>query len=357
VKSGDRVATDETDRYRPAMPADATVLVTGGSGFLGSWCVAGLLGRGYRVRTTVRGGRLEAGLAAQLAARGGQLEVVDADLTADDGWPVAARGCAYVLHVASPCPPAQPADPDELIVPARDGTLRVLAAALDAGVERVVLTSSGVAIRYARTADGSPEHPYSEVDWTDPQDLTQTPYTRSKVIAERAAWDFARERGATGRLTVIVPTAIIGPMLGTRRSYSHQIIERLLGGMPGIPRFGFCFVDVRDIAALHVRAMTEPRAAGERFVAAGPLRWNGEIADILRRGLAPDDAALVCGVDLPDDTVRALAQDDPGLASVISELGREVHYRTAKARDVLGWDPRPIEESVVESARSLLAAG
>jgi dihydroflavonol-4-reductase len=332
------------------------VLVTGGSGFLGGWCIAELLSRGFAVRTTVRGGVLEPALARRFASMGvAAPEVVDADLTADAGWAEAMRDCTHVLHVASPCPPEQPREPDELIVPARDGTRRVLNAAFDAGVERVVVTSSGVAIRYARTADGSADRPYTEADWTDPDDVTQTPYTRSKVIAECAAWQLAGERNATERLTVIVPTAIIGPMLGTRHSYSHQIIERLLGGMPGIPRFAFCFVDVRDIAALHVTAMTEPGAAGQRFIAAGELRWNGQIADILRRGLDPASAALVCGVDLPDDTVRALAADDPGLATILSELGREVHYSTAKARTLLGWSPRPIEDSVLESAHSLLA--
>jgi dihydroflavonol-4-reductase len=339
-----------------AASTQGTVLVTGGSGFLGGWCVAELLSRGYRVRTTARGGVLEPALHRRFASLGaGEVEVVDADLVSDAGWDDAVRGCTHVLHVASPCPPEQPKDADELIVPARDGTVRVLDAALDAGVERVVLTSSGVAVRYATTADGSAQHPYTEADWTDPDDTRQTPYTRSKAIAERAAWELVRSRGTPERLTVIVPTAIIGPMLGSRRSYSHQIIERLLGGMPGIPRFGFCFVDVRDIAALHVTAMTEPRAAGERFIAAGGLRWNGQIADILRSGLDPAGAALVCGVELSDDTVRALARDDPGMASILSELGREVHYSSAKAAAVLGWAPRPIEESVLDSARSLLA--
>ncbi|HJQ42584.1 MAG TPA: NAD-dependent epimerase/dehydratase family protein, partial [Jatrophihabitantaceae bacterium] len=326
----------------------------GASGFLGSWCVAELLARGYRVRAVVRGGVMEPMLRGRLHAADGSLIVVDADLNADSAWAAVLDGCTHVLHVASPCPPEQPADPDELIVPARDGTLRVLAAALDAGVQRVVVTSSGVAVRYATTADGSVARPYTEQDWTDPDDSTQTPYTRSKVLAERAAWDFVREREAVQLLTVLVPSAIIGPMLSTRVSYSHQVLERILGGMPGLPRFGFCYTDVRDVAAAHVTALETAEAAGERFVIAGELRWMGEIADILRRGLDPESAALVCGVELSDETVRGLARDDPGLASVITELGRAVHYRTDKARDVLGWSPRPIEQTVLDSARSLL---
>jgi dihydroflavonol-4-reductase len=345
------------DGARAREAGDGIVLVTGGSGFLGGWCIVELLNRGYRVRTTVRGGALEPDVLARLAGIPGavQPEVVDVDLRSDAGWDAAMRGCTHVLHVASPCPPQQPVDPDELIVPARDGAVRVLRAALDAGVSRVVLTSSGVAIRYATTADGSLAHPYDEHDWTDPDDVSQTPYTRSKAAAERAAWEFVRTQQAPQLLTVIVPTAIIGPLLGSRRSYSHEIVDRLLGGMPGIPRFGFCFVDVRDVAAAHVIAMTEPRAAGQRLITAGAFRWNGEIAEILRGGLEPADAARVCGVELSDDTVRELAKTDPGLDALISELGREVRYSTARAHDILDWEPRPIEHTVIESARSLIA--
>src|SRR5258705_2703280 len=228
---------------------NGAVLVTGGTGFLGGWCVASLLQRGYEVRTTVRDrGREQAvrdAVAAAGAADGSRLSVHAADLTSDAGWADAVAGCRYVLHVASPFPPVQPKDPDELIVPARDGALRVLRAALDAGVERVAMTSSIAAIRSDR--ESSAAAPYTEADWTDGADTSHTPYVRSKAIAERAAWDCVRSAGAEDRLTTINPGAIIGPALNDDRSYSLQAIERLLGGMPAVPQLGFSFVDVRDV--------------------------------------------------------------------------------------------------------------
>src|SRR4051794_6858210 len=192
-----------------------TVLVTGGTGFLGGWCIALLLERGYDVRTTVRDIAREQAVRDAVAAAGvgagERLSVVAADLTSDDGWADAVAGCRYVLHVASPFPPSQPKDPDELIVPARDGALRVLRAALDGGVERVVLTSSVAAIRGGR--DSTPDAPFTEQDWTDPEDEARTPYVRSKTIAERAAWDLVRDAGEEQRLAVVNPGAIIGPVL------------------------------------------------------------------------------------------------------------------------------------------------
>src|SRR3954469_23526969 len=234
-----------------------TVLVTGGTGFLGGWCVASLLQRGHEVRTTVRdvarAGAVREAVGAAGAHADGRLEVVAADLTSDDGWPEALAGCRYVLHVASPFPPVQPKDPDELIVPARDGALRVLRAALDAGVERIAMTSSIAAVRSERASTEA--EPFTEADWTDGNDTSRTPYVRSKTLAEQAAWQLVREAGAEDRLAVVNPGAIIGPPLGTDRSTSLQAIQRLLDGMPAMPRLGFTFVDVRDVADLHLRAM------------------------------------------------------------------------------------------------------
>ncbi len=332
-----------------------TVLVTGGSGFLGGWCVVELLRRGYRVRTTVRTLSREAEVRAAVASEvdpGDSLSVLEADLKGDKGWDEAVQGCDYVLHVASPFPPTQPKDPDELIVPAREGTLRVLKASLDAGVERVVVTSSVAAV----TGSGKPVHgrPLDEQDWSDPGNLKMTPYARSKTIAERAAWDFVRERGAIEKLATVNPGAIVGPVLSDDRSFSLQAIERLLRGMPGVPRIGFSFVDVRDVADLEIRAMTDPKAGGERLVAVERFMWMSEVAAVLRDRLG-DDAAKVPTRGVPDLLVRTMAIFDPGVRSILGQLGRKTELSSKKAREHLGWSPRPLEDTIAECARSLSA--
>jgi nucleoside-diphosphate-sugar epimerase len=333
-----------------------TVLVTGGSGYLGSWCAIELLRRGYRVRTTVRDLAREAEVRAAIGSEvdpGDRLTVLAADLLADDGWPEAVQGCEYVLHVASPFPPKQPDDPDDLIVPARDGTLRVLGAALDAGVERIVVTSSVAAV----TGSGKPVHgrPLDERDWSDPENMAMTPYAGSKTIAELAAWDFMAERDATAKLATVNPGAIIGPVLSEDRSYSLQSIERLLGGIPGVPRIGFSFVDVRDVADLEIRAMTDPAAGGERFVAVQEFMWMADIAAVLRERLG-EDAAKVPTRRIPDLLVRVMARFDPGLRSIVGQLGRKTSLSSEKAKTRLGWSPRPLEDTIAECARSMTNA-
>jgi nucleoside-diphosphate-sugar epimerase len=335
-----------------------TVLVTGGTGFLGGWCCVELLRRGYTVRTTVRDLRRADDVRAALATAGvdgnERLSIATADLSADNGWADAVAGCDYVLHVASPFPPAQPKDPDELIVPARDGALRVLRASLDAGVRRVVLTSSVAAVRHGRPASAAA--PYSEADWTDPHDLRRTPYVRSKTIAERAAWDHVRAEGAEDRLATVNPGAIIGPVLSDDRSYSLQAIERLLNGMPAAPRLGFTFVDVRDVADLHIRAMTDPIAGGERFLAVDRFLWLKDVAQILRERLGPAAAKAPKRV-APDLLIRAMALFDPSVRSIVGDLGKSAAYTAEKAKTSLGWAPRPIEDSIAETAQSLIERG
>jgi len=330
-----------------------TVLVTGGSGYLGGWCVVELLRRGYRVRTTVRNLAREKEVRASIAPQvdpGDRLMVVAADLLDDAGWAEAVSGCDYVLHVASPFPPEQPKDPDELIVPARDGTLRVLKASLDAGVERVVVTSSVAAI----SGSGKPVHgrPLDEQDWSDPDNPKLTPYACSKTVAERAAWDFMRERGASEKLATVNPGAIIGPVLNEDRSFSLQAIERLLGGMPGLPRIGFSFVDVRDVADLEIRAMTAPEAGGERFVAVTTFQWMADIAAVLRDRMG-EAAAKVPTRSIPNFVVRGMGIFDPSVRSIVAQLGRKTEASSEKARISLGWSPRPIDETIVECAQSL----
>jgi dihydroflavonol-4-reductase len=333
-----------------------TVLVTGGSGFLGGWCVIELLRRGYSVRTTVRSLSKEAQVRAAVGSEvdpGDRLSLLAADLTRDEGWADAVRGCDYVLHVASPFPPKQPKDPDELIVPAREGTLRVLRAGLDAGVKRVVVTSSVAAIRLP---DGSEPRPLDERDWTDPDSPGLTPYLRSKTIAERAAWDLVRDRGEQDRLAVVNPGAILGPVLNDDLSYSLQAVQRLLEGVPGAPKLGFSVVDVRDVADLEIRAMTTPEAGGERFIATTQFLWMAEIGAVLRERLG-ERASKVPTRTLPNVLVRGMALFDPGIRSVVGGLGKRTELSSEKARTSLGWTPRPVEDTIAETGDSLIRHG
>jgi dihydroflavonol-4-reductase len=345
------------DRIRRMTEPGGRVLVTGGTGFLGGWCVAELVRRGYEVRSTVRNlaraDDVRASLSSAGVDAGDGLTFAAADLGADDGWAQAVAGCDYVLHVASPFPPAQPKDPEELIVPARDGALRVLRASLDAGVRRVVMTSSVAAVRHGRMPSAEP---YSEADWTDPGDIRRTPYVRSKTIAERAAWDLVRAQDAESRLAVVNPGAIIGPVLSDDRSFSLQVIERLLNGMPAMPRLGFVLVDVRDVADLHIRAMTAPAAGGERFLAVDRFLWMKDVAHILRERLGADARRVPTRV-APDLLIRAMGLFDPSVRTIVSDLGESPTYTAEKAKAMLGWEPRPTADSIVDTAQSLLEHG
>lgn len=332
--------------------------MTGGSGYLGGWCIAALLERGYAVRTTIRDLAREAHVRSQVEAAGvdagERLTVLEADLLADRGWVEAVAGCDYVLHTASPFPPAQPKDPDELIVPARDGALRVIRAALGAGVERIVMTSSVAAVHGNQPPlDGDV---FTERDWTDGDDAGLLPYTRSKAIAEREAWKLVADEGVEERLAAVNPGAIIGPALSDDVSFSLQVVERLLGGMPALPRIGFCFVDVRDVADLHVRAMEQDAAAGKRFIAADRWMWMADIARVLQDRLG-ERARKVTTRVAPDFLIRVLGRFDPSVGTVVPALGESYEASSARARRELGWSPRPLEDSIAETAESLIAHG
>lgn len=340
---------------------EETVLVTGGSGYIGSWCVIGLLQQGYTVRTTVRS------LGREPAVRAAIGTVVDpqdrlsfhaADLTADAGWDAAVAGCDYLLHVASPIAIAEPRNADDLIVPARDGTRRAVGAGLKAGVKRIVLTSS-VAAASPRT--GARESASDETVWTDLDDPKVSAYSRSKTLAERTAWDLvgAASGATTGTTTMatVNPSVVLGPILSRDFSDSVQVVQRLLSGkVPGLPRLGFSFVDVRDVADLHIRAMTAPEAAGQRFIAAGDFAWMEEVAAILKAGLG-EAAGKVPTRKVPDLVLRLVALFDKQVAGVAPRLGEKRTFVSAKAQRVLGWRPRPLEETVLDCARSLVAAG
>ncbi len=264
------------------------VVVTGGSGYIAGYCIAQLLSDGWRVRTTVRNlARAEdvRGTIGKIAANAGAIEFMAADLNSDAGWANAVAGADYVLHVASPVPIVDPKSDDELVRPARDGALRVLKASRDAGVKRVVMTSSIAAIAYGR---GERAEPFSEVDWTDETNRIDTsPYDRAKTIAERAAWAWHKAEGGALELVTVNPALVLGPVLGSDFSASLEAIKKLLdGSVPGLPRFGFSPVDVRDIAQLHLLAMTVPAAAGQRFIGSTDFYWMKDMAKILKEGLA-----------------------------------------------------------------------
>jgi len=336
-----------------------TVLVTGGSGFIGTHCIIQLLAAGYEVRTTIRNLKREGDVRAMLkvggAEPGNRLSFFAADLASDAGWREAVAGCDFVLHVASPLPPSVPKHEDELIVPAREGTLRVLRASRDAGVKRVVLTSSFAAIGYGHKVR---ETAFTEADWTDPNGDDVAPYTKSKALAERAAWDFLAHEGGAMELSVVNPVAVFGPVLGPDYSASILLVQKMMdGAMPGTPQLYFGAVDVRDVADLHLRGMTNPTASGERFLAvAGDFLTMLDIAKILKARLGAS-AKRVPSRELPNWMVRLAALRDPTIKLILPELGKRKNATNGKARRLLGWSPRSNEESLVATAESLVRFG
>ena len=350
----------------------STVLVTGGSGFIASHAILQLLIAGYKVRTTVRSLSRESDVRAMLrnggAEPGDQLSFGAAELMSDAGWPAAVSGCEYVLHIASPFPSQVPKDENELIVPAREGALRVLRASRDAGVKRVVLTSSFAAIGYGHVphergpvrGDPRPERHeiFTEKDWTNPSGADVMPYTKSKTLAERAAWDFIAREGSGLELAVVNPVGVFGPILGPDYATSIMLVEKMLNGaLPGVPRMCIGVVDVRDVADLHLRAMTNDAAKGERFLAvAGDFMWLIEIARALKERMG-EKAGRVPTRQLPDWLVRLARFKDPAVKQIIPELGKWKNATSEKAERVLGWTPRSREASVVATAESLVRLG
>lgn len=329
------------------------VVVTGIGGFLGGHIAARLLLAGYDVRGTLRSlkraGAVEADI-RKFAGATGRLSFIEADLLADARWREAMAGAYYVIHAASPFPPSLPKHEDDVIVPAREGTLRVLRAAHQTGVRRVVVTSSVAAINYGR---GTP--PFTEDDWTDIDGPLTVPYHKSKTLAERAAWDFARAQGL--EIAVINPGMVFGPILRRRVGTSTGMIRNLLKGKyPALPDFRVSIVDARDAADAHVLAMTMPEASGQRFIAAADMLSMRDIAKVLRQSF-PAEAKHVPRLPLPTWLARLAAPFDPGLKLIVRELGRDQRVSSEKARRILGWQPRSAEEAVRATAESLLAAG
>ncbi len=338
---------------------EQTVLVTGGTGFIGAHCIDQLLRAGYRVRTTVRSPEREANVRAMLEAAGNgypeRLSFAVADLMSDAGWKEAVEGCTYVLHVASPFPSYQPRHEDELIVPARDGTLRVLRTAREAGVKRVVVTSSFAAVGYGHPPQTTP---FDETNWTDLTGRDVNAYAKSKTLAERAAWDFIAREGGDLELSVVNPVGVFGPVLGPDYATSILFVQRALdGAIPACPRLSFGVVDVRDVADLHLRAMTSPAAKGERFLAvAGEAVSLLDVATILKKRLGTA-AGRVPTRQMPDWLVRLAALFVAEMKLVVPELGQTRKATSVKARRLLGWAPRPNEECIGATGESLLRLG
>lgn len=341
-------------RNRTTRMNDTWVLVTGGTGFIAQHCILALLKSGYSVRTTVRSLAREAEVRANLkeggAVPGDRLSFVEADLQDDRGWAEATAGCTYVLHGASPTPSGDQVREEDWIRPAVDGNLRVLRAAREAGVKRVVLTSAFGAVGAGHRSLG---RPFNESDWSD---LTGNvaPYQRSKTLSERAAWEFVAREGRGLELCAINPVAVMGPVLGADYSHSIRLIKQMMDGQPGCPKINSCFVDVRDVADLHVKAMTHSAAKGERFLATtGESMWMVDVARLLRERMGTAAHKVSTRV-LPNWVIRWIARKNPAMRGLVPLLSVNMNSSGDKARRLLGWTPRSREEAIVATAESLI---
>ena len=336
-----------------------TVLVTGGTGFVGAHCILQLLQQGYRVKTTIRS-LSKKDKVIEMLKNGGlinfsNLTFFEADLTTDKNWGEAVKDCDFVLHVASPIFLERPKHEDEMICPAVDGTLRVLKAARDTGVRRVVMTSNFGAVGYSHKDKTSL---ITEQSWTDPNEKGLSAYNKSKVLAEKAAWEFMRREGGGLELAVINPMAIFGPSLGPDLSSGFGLLQKVMdGSMKAIPDISLGIVDVRDVADLHLRAMTHPEAKGQRFLAlAGGTLSLLEIAAFLKEKM-PEVTKKTSTTPLPTWLVRLLALFNEKAKAIRPLVGIYRNTSNEKARKLLGWKPRSNEEAVLASAESLVRWG
>ncbi|WP_217603309.1 aldehyde reductase [Chitinophaga sp. GbtcB8] len=333
------------------------VLVTGGSGFIASYCIIALLNKGYKVKASLRSlNRIPD--VKQMLSTGGisnfdNLSFVEADLSQENRWKEAAQGCTYVIHPASPTPNFNAKHEDEFILPAVNGVLFVLRAAKAAGVQRVVLTSAFGAVGMGTNK----KTPYTEEDWSDlSQDVPA--YQKSKTLSEKAAWDYVNGEGKGLELAVVNPVGVLGPVLGADYSHSIQMICQMLRGrLKGLPRIRFGYVDVRDVADLHVKAMVDPAAGGERFLAvAGEAISMLDIANILHSAFG-DKAIKVPRKEIPSWLMRLTALFNPKVKLVVPLLGMVKEASHKKATLLLNWHPRSNREAVTATAESLIRLG
>jgi len=337
---------------------DKLVLVTGGSGFIATHCIVKLLQQGYGVRTTLRSLSRENEVKEMLKNGGitsfDNLSFIEANLSEDKNWDKAAKDCAYVLHVASPTPVIKFTHEDEMINPAKDGVLRVLKAARNANVKRVVLTSAYGAVGMGHKNRATP---FTEEDWSILSAKTH-PYQKSKTIAELTAWDFIKNEGGMLELSTVNPVAVMGPVLGTDYSHSNQIVRQMLEGkIKACPKIDSCYVDVRDVADLHLLAMIHPKAKGERFLAtSGKALSMLDVAKILKRRLG-DDAKKVPTKEVPNWQLKLAALFNPSLRMLATLVGKYAQVSGAKAQILLDWNPRSNEEAIVATAESMFRLG
>ena len=334
-----------------------TVLVTGGTGYIAGELIRQLLAKGWNVHTTVRNkAKSEARLRDLFGDPGDdRLKVFEADLMSDDGWADAVAGCTHVAHVASPIATSTPKDENDMIVPAREGTLRALRFAKNAGVKRFVQTSSMAAVAYGRAEK---VYTVDESDWTDITHPDIYPYVKSKTISERAARDWIAAEGGDMEFVSVNPAMVLGPVDDADFSPSVEAVKQVLSGeMPMAPDLGFAIVDTRDVADLHVRCLEEPGLANERFLAAGKFMKIIEIADVLRQRLPADKTRKVPKRVMPNWMVSVLALFNPGVASIKNEVGKTRNVDASHAMERLGWETRAAEESIVDCANSLIEHG
>jgi len=339
--------------------AKPLVLVTGATGYIAGHCIRDLLEHGYRVRGTVRSlsdPTKTEHLRRIATALGGSLELVEANLTSDRGWQEAVAGCTYVQHVASPFPAEVPKDENELIRPAVDGATRVLRACSASGtVKRVVMTSSVAAVAFGHT-DGS-NQVRTEADWSKAENCD--PYPKSKTLAERAAWDLVSGLPSKQRfeLAVINPGFVLGPLLNNDQGTSVEVIRKLMvRDMPACPEIGFASVDVRDVAIAHRLAMERPEAAGNRYICAGEHIWVQDIAKILAAEFNPQGYRVPTG-RLPYWVMWIIARFDKAVHLALTFVGRKELVSSAKAQRELGWTMRPVRESIIDTARTMIEHG
>ena len=340
------------------------VLVTGATGFIAQHCIVQLLDAGYVVRGTARSAARTEEVArviaphvsdASRARLATDFEVVGADLESDDGWAAAVQDCRYVLHVASPFPRTPPRRDDDLIVPARDGVLRVLRAASDAHVQRVVLTSSMAAIVYGNRRHGT----FDESDWSNVDGTHIGAYEKSKTIAERAAWDFVSGLPSSTplELATINPGLVLGPLLSADWGTSGEVVKKIIDrDIPAIPALHIAVVDVRDVASAHLAAMTSPDANGLRFACAIENHSMLEIATILKTHLGPMGYKITTA-SLPSFAIRIVALWDKTARLALNEVGTNREIDSTRIRQVLGWTPRDLDTMTIDMADSMIAYG